>query len=270
VLAAKPSDRFETPCFAAGSRPLLLIQGGHAAAGCCARACAPSTAVDDASSRVMAKASRRARSWAEAIVRRTADQARSGRSLCRQRDRAPRDGGRMKAIVRVTAAGRSRLGEGRRAMRPGLDAWRSQSSRPVPAARRHKSASDRLPHRAETGHVAGDAQVAARAAERSSRRCVPARFSDSCRTSRPLRDKTQAYSDRRHGRATWVCFSLHSGAALGSDGDLCFERSRRCWGLRSCRRCMRTPTVGRTAAAASRRSSGSCGLAALSDRWSSC
>ncbi len=32
-----------------GSRPLLLVQGGHAAAGCCARACAPSTAVDDAS-----------------------------------------------------------------------------------------------------------------------------------------------------------------------------------------------------------------------------
>ncbi len=66
MLAAKPSDRFETPCFAAGSRPLLLIQGGHTAAGCYARASAPSTAVDDASSRVKAQASRRARSWAEA------------------------------------------------------------------------------------------------------------------------------------------------------------------------------------------------------------
>ena len=69
------------------------------------------------------------------------------------------------ASIRTPPSGRSK-----RAMRPGVDAWRSQSSRPVPAARRHKSASNRLPHRAETGHVAGDAQVAARAAERSSRR----------------------------------------------------------------------------------------------------
>jgi hypothetical protein len=53
-----------------------------------------------------------ARIWADAQARCGAPAAASGRSQLRQRNRATRDGGRAKALVRTAPATRSRLGEG--------------------------------------------------------------------------------------------------------------------------------------------------------------
>jgi hypothetical protein len=110
-------------------------------------------------------------------VRRSADQARSGRVLRRQRDRATRGRAWTKAIVRTAAAGRSRLGD--------CDSRSEFAGSPIRSHRDHDVPTQRAAPSLGAVSIAGCRFASRRAARRPSAvRAGPARTICGCRCAR--------------------------------------------------------------------------------------